>query len=181
MSGMFQAVSGLKKGYDKSEVDDFFEHARQAYEGVASEPLTHKDIHTCVFDVVRGGYNTDQVDAAMNRLENAFVSKERETVTAQYGPDGWSHWLNERAKTLYPRLTRPNGSRFSHPKGFGYNIDEVDALCANLVKFIDGKLRITASELREVTFSPAKRKNAYDEASVDAFMARAIEILLGVE
>ncbi len=181
MAGMFDTVSGMKKGYDVDEVDDFFQHAREVYEGVASEPLTHRDIHTCVFDVVRKGYDTDQVDAALNRLENAFVAREKQLILAQGGPEAWSATLNERAQTLYPRLGRPRGERFAHPKGNGYSIDEVDNLCANLVKFFDGKLRVTASELRSITFGAARGKNAYEEASVDAFMARAIEVLLGVE
>lgn len=182
MAAMFDTVGGLKKGYDKDEVDDFFDLAREVYEGVATEPLTHRDIHTCVFDVVRGGYNSDQVDAAMNRLENAFVAKEKQDVIAQGGPGLWAQTLNERAKSLYPRLARPSGARFSHPKsGAGYSVSNVDALCANLVKFFDGHIKITASELRAVTFEPAKGKNAYEENEVDAFMARAIEVLLGVE
>lgn len=182
MAGMFETVSGLKKGYDTVEVDEFFEHARQVYEGSATEPLTHRDIHTCVFDVSRGGYNTEQVDAALNRLENAFVGREKQLVTSQGGPQAWAAVLNERAKTLYPRLARPKGQRFSHPaKGAGYSVAEVDNLCANLVRFFDGKIKITASELRTVTFSSAKGRKAYDESSVDAFMARAIEVLLGVE
>lgn len=182
MAAMFETVSGFKKGYDTAEVDDFFEHARQVYEGSATEPLTHRDIHTCVFDVARGGYDTDQVDAALNRLENAFVGKEKQIVVAQGGPQAWAALLNDRAKALYPRLARPKGQRFSNPsKGVGYSAVEVDNLCANLVKFFDGKIKVTASELRTVTFGPAKGKKAYDEASVDAFMARAIEVLLGVE
>ncbi|WP_435299821.1 DivIVA domain-containing protein [Timonella sp. A28] len=179
---MFTRVSGLKKGYDPDEVDDFFEHARDYYEGRTDEPLTHRDIHTCVFDVMYRGYDTDQVDAALNRLENAFVAKERQEIVAQQGQDQWSNVLNERARTMYPRLTRPAGEKFSHPRrGYGYASDEVDALCANLVKFFDGKIKVTADDLRVITFKRAKGKNAYDEGSVDAFMARGIEVLLGVE
>jgi DivIVA domain-containing protein len=182
MAAMFDTVKGLKKGYDKDEVEDFFDHAREVYEGVATEPLTHRDIHTCVYDVVRGGYDSDQVDAAMNRLENAFVAKEKQDVIAQGGPGLWAQTLNERAKSLYPRLARPSGERFSYPdRGVGYAIEHVDALCANLVKFFDGNIKITASELRAVTFEAARGKNAYVEGEVDAFMARAIEVLLGVE
>lgn len=182
MAAMFETVSVMKKGYDKDEVDDFFDLAREAYEGKTDEYVTHRDIHTCVFDVVRGGYNTDQVDAAMNRLENAFVAREKQIAVAQGGLATWTGILNEKAKTLYPRLGRPRGERFAHPtKGVGYRAEDVDNLCANLVKFFDGQIKITASELRTVTFSDAKGKKAYDEASVDAFMSRAIEVLLGVE
>jgi len=181
MAAMFTKVKGMKKGYDADEVEDFFEHAREVYEGVSSEPLVHRDIHTAVFDVVRGGYDTDEVDAALNRLEDAFVAKERQTVVATQGQAAWANILNERARSMYPRLQRPHGEKFDHPRKFGYSIEHVDALCDNLVRFFDGQLRVTAAELRVVTFPQAKGKNAYDEASVDAFVARGVEILLGVE
>lgn len=182
MASMFTKVSGLRKGYDTDEVDDFFAHARMVYEGANVEPLVHRDIHTAVFDVVRGGYDTDEVDGALNRLEDAFVTKERQDTIAQQGQAAWSALLNERARSMYPRLKRPSGDKFSHPrKGYGYSIEHVDALCENLVRFFDGQLKVNASELRMVTFPRAKGKNAYEEAEVDAFVARGVEVLVGVE
>jgi len=44
VSGMFNSVPALRTGYDKDEVDEFFEHARQAYEGRTADRLTSADI-----------------------------------------------------------------------------------------------------------------------------------------
>ena len=69
MSSLFTTVSKTRNGYDPEEVDDFFEHARDVYEGRVSERLTSTEIQASVFDLVRGGYDTHEVDAALDRLE----------------------------------------------------------------------------------------------------------------
>lgn len=182
MATMFTQVTGLRRGYDRAEVDEFFEFARRVYEDQTDEVLSHRDIHTALFDLTRSGYVTAEVDAALDRLENAFVARNRQTVIGQQGPQGWSAFLNEQAKTLYPRLTRMPGERFAHPsKGRGYKSAEVDQMCRDLIDFFDGKKKITAAEIRSLTFTSARGKKAYEETSVDAFMARAIEVLLGVQ
>lgn len=182
MATMFTKVTGLRRGYDVSEVDEFFEFARQVYEDQTDEELSHRDIHTAVFGLTRAGYVTAEVDAALDRLENAFVARNRQVVMGQHGQQGWSAFLNRQAKTLYPRLTRAAGDRFSHPhKGRGYKASEVDQMCQDLIDFFDGKKKITAAQIRTLTFGSARGKNAYEETSVDAFMARAIEVLLGVQ
>ena len=40
---------------------------------------------------------------------------------------------------------------------------------------------ITAAEIRSATFRRARGRDGYAEGPVDAFFARAIEVLLGVE
>src|SRR4051794_8455154 len=120
MSTMFTQVTGLARGYNRAEVDEFFEFARQVYEDETDEELTHRDIHTALFDLGRAGYVTSEVDAALDRLENAFVARNRQLIIAEQGAAGWSAFLNTQAKTLYPRLTRRPGDRFRAPtKGHG--------------------------------------------------------------
>lgn len=182
MSQMFTSVTGLKRGYCHEEVNEYFEFARQVYQGETSEELSHRDIHTTVFDLKRGGYVTQEVDAAMDRLENAFVARNRQLYINEQGPEGWSAFLNEQAKTLYPRLTRKPGQRFRSPqRGHGYDKAEVDAMCTRLTAFFNGRDKVTAAQIRSITFSPARKNNAYEESSVDAFVARAVEVLLGVQ
>lgn len=74
---MFRTVGPLRSGYDPDQVDTFFAHARRAYEGDRSEPLTSTDVRRAAFDMVRGGYATASVDAALDRLERAFATRQR--------------------------------------------------------------------------------------------------------
>jgi DivIVA domain-containing protein len=77
VSSLFSSVSALRTGYDKDEVDEFFDHARQAYEGRTAEQVTSAHIRASTFELVRGGYNTHEVDAALDRLEAAFIARQR--------------------------------------------------------------------------------------------------------
>lgn len=181
MSQMFTVSTGLRRGYAQAEVNEFFEYARSVYESQIDDSLTQREIHTHVFGMERGGYVIGEVDAAMDRLENAFVAKHRQDVLNTRGPSGWSEELNNQAQTLYPRLSRKAGTRFAPPtKGKGYSADQVDAMCRRLVSFFNGKEQVTAAEIRAIRFDAARGKNAYEETSVDAFVARAVEVLLGV-
>jgi DivIVA domain-containing protein len=182
-STLFSTVSKMRTGYDPDEVDDFFDHARQAYEGRTPEPMSNADIAGSTFELVRGGYNTHEVDAALDRLEGAFIARQRAEFVNQHGQDAWMGALAERARTLYGRLGRRDGQKFAPAERGqqGYDMDDVDALCDRLVGYFDRQEPLTAAELRSATFSRAKGADAYAEAPVDRFLARAIEVLLGVE
>ncbi|CAM3595810.1 DivIVA domain-containing protein [Isoptericola cucumis] len=183
MSSLFSTVSALRNGYEKDEVDEFFDHARQAYEGRTPEPLTHADIQSATFELVRRGYDTHEVDQALDRLESAFIARQRAEYVAAHGQDAWMAALADRARTLYGRLGRPDGEKFAPAERGkqGYDVDDVDALCDRLVAYFDRQEPLTAAEVRSATFGRAKGADAYAEASVDRFLARATEVLLGVE
>lgn len=183
MSSLFSSVSALRTGYDKDEVDEFFDHARQAYEGRTAEQVTNADIQASTFELVRGGYNTHEVDAALDRLEAAFIARQRAEYVASHGQEAWMGALAERARTLYGRLGRPDGEKFAPAaRGqIGYDRDDVDALCDRLTAYFDRQEPLTSAEVRSATFGRAKGAEGYAEAPVDAFFARAIEVLLGVE
>ncbi|WP_298459606.1 DivIVA domain-containing protein [uncultured Cellulomonas sp.] len=181
--GMFRTVSRLHAGYDPAEVDTFFDHARQVYEGRVSDVLTGRDVRGTAFDLVRGGYVTGAVDAALDRLEAAFASRAREQYIAEHGQAAWMTQLADGARTLYGRLTRPGGERFA-PAGRGeaaYDRDDVDALCRRLVAYFDHGEQLSAQDIRSATFGRRRGAAGYAEAPVDAFLARAVEVLMGVE
>jgi DivIVA domain-containing protein len=182
-SSLFGTVSVLKTGYDKDEVDEFFDHARQAYEGRTAQPLSAAEIQAATFDLVRGGYDTHEVDAALDRLESAFVARQRSEFVNVHGQEAWMGALAERARTLYGRLGRPDGEKFAPAdRGQqGYDKDDVDALCDRLVGYFDRQEPLTSAEIRAATFGAARGADAYAEGPVDAFFARAVEVLLGVE
>lgn len=181
--GMFRTVSSVRRGYDPDEVDEFFSHARSVYEQGPAGGLSGKDVRRASFSMVRGGYVTAAVDAALDRLEAAFVARARADFVGQRGQDAWLAHLGEQARTLYGRLGRPDGDRFAPPDGRhpGYEPADVDELCHRLVAYFDTGAPLTAAEVRNATFRSRGGKNGYDEASVDAFFGRAVEVLLGVE
>ena len=184
MSGtMFATVRGFKRGYDRDEVDEYFAHARQQYEHAPADALSSTDVRRVGFDLVRGGYVTGAVDAALDRLEQAFLARTRAEFVGRNGQRAWMDRLGEQAGTLYGRLRRPDGDRFAQPhgRGQGYEPADVDALCHRLIAYFDNGAKLTAGEVRSATFRARRGKNAYDEDSVDAFLARAVDVLLGVE
>lgn len=183
MTEMFSRAGRMRSGYDAEQVEAFFEHARRVYEGDRTEPLTARDVRVMAFDLVRGGYDTQHVDAAMDRLERALMARERTDFVAVHGQQAWMDHLAGQARTLYGRLTRPDGDRFERARRGedGYDPEDVDALCHRLVDYFDHGQSLTSDELRAVTFRRRRGRRGYAEASVDAFCARAVEVLMGVE
>lgn len=184
MTDLFPRTSALRLGYHREQVGEFFSLARQAYERPASSDaeLTPLDVRRASFDLKHGGYSTAAVDTALDRLEIAFAKRARDAYVRQHGQDAWMQQLAVRAQVLYPRLRRPKGERFAHPSALsrGYAVPEVDKVMARLTAFFDRGEPLTAAQVRAVTFAQATGKRAYDEATVDAFLARSIDILLGV-
>jgi DivIVA domain-containing protein len=181
--GTFRTVSRLRSGYDPDEVDAFLDHARGVYEGGVEDTVTARDVRAAAFDLVRGGYVVGPVDAALDRLEAAFVARAREQYVARHGQDAWMAQLADAARTLYGRLNRPDGERFA-PAGRGepsYDRADVDALCRRLTAYFDQGTRITAQDVRQATFRRRHGAAGYAEAPVDAFCRRAVDVLLGVE
>lgn len=182
MAESFPRVGIFSEGYDPKAVDRFFEDARRAYEGgVPAEQFSAEQVRQATFLLKRRGYNIKAIDAALSRLEAAFVQRDRANHIAVNGEAAWYQMIADRATTLYPRLLRPQGERFDHPKDErGYRADEVDALLNRLEAFFNDQDSMTADDVRHAVFRPARGKKAYAEGPVDAYLGRAIEILLAV-
>lgn len=179
---MFAGAGGFGSGYDQEQVKEFFRRARAAYEGTSDEEMNSDDVRGAAFDLVRGGYRTSDVDASLDRLEAAFVKRERQLFINKYGQDVWMDQVADRATTLYPRLVRPTGERFSAPnRGRGYLKEDVDELLDRLTAYFDSGTPLTAAQIRQATFKDAKGSKAYAEGVVDAYLDRAVEVLLAVE
>ncbi len=183
MSEVFPKAIWPKKGYTQNEVDSFFERARAAYEGgMPAEQFSSPEVRAVRFSMVRGGYATEVVDGALDRLEAAFVKRDRADHVAVNGQQAWLDRVASRATTLYPRLLRPAGERFDHPaSGKGYDAEQVDQFLDRIASFFDDGEVLTADQIRGVTFKHARGTKAYEEGVVDAYLNRAIEILLSVE
>lgn len=184
MKGKFPCVKFFKKGYDPVGVDEFFDFAEQAYTGgLPAYEFSAEQVRRAMFKLVRGGYDPYTVDAALDRMEAGFIQRDRANHIAINGEAAWLSHVADRATTLYPRLSRPLGERFAHPEPgqAGYSAQHVDDFLGRLADFFDQNQPLTVSEIRSLTFPPAKEEKAYVEGAVDAYLARVIEILLSVE
>lgn len=181
MTTAFPKVGFFRRGYHPEWVDAFFEEARSAYEGgIPQEVFSYPQVGQAAFPLKIGGYDTRAVDAALNRLESAFVQRDRMDFISVNGETGWFAHVAEQATGLYPRLLRPAGQRFSHPDGRerGYKANEVDRLLDRLTAFFDEGTPLDVKEVRLALFSSAKENDAYREDQVDAYLNRVVEILL---
>ena len=183
MSETFPKAKFLQRGYDREEVDEFFDTARSAYEGgVSAEQFSFPQVQQAAFELVRRGYQTTEVDAALNRLESAFLQRDRADFITVNGENEWFTRTSERATDLYPRLLRPRGERFSHPEsGKGYDSEQVDDLLDRLTDYFDQQGDLDPRDIRNALFKATKRKKSYDEAQVDSFLRVATSVLMSVQ
>lgn len=181
MSDMFPRTRFLRPGYRPEQVDGYFATAREIYDGGETNEMDSEGVRTVAFDIVRRGYQPAAVDAALDRLETAFLHRRRADYVAEHGRSAWMEVAAQLATSLYPRLLRPAGERFAPAHRRGYAKTEVDALMERVSAYFDDGAELTAADVRSQTFHPAKGSHAYDEASVDRYLARVVEVLLSVE
>ena len=97
----FPRVSRTAKGYDVDEVDDFFAEARRSYQeggrGRSGHHLTAAEVRRVAFALKRGGYDVHEVDAALDRLEDAVAARERQQLIASGGDEALVSALTRRA------------------------------------------------------------------------------------
>ena len=177
----FQRVGRFGWGYAPDEVDEFLAKAKVAYSDSGVPDFTEQTVRNAGFSRVRHGYDPERVDAAMDRLEAAFIQRRLAKVVRERGESTWLNKTYEDAKSLYPRLLRATGARFTEASGWGYRKEDVDALMDRLMEYFDGKRSLSSSDLREVVFDQAKGNKAYDVAVVDVYIERAITVLVAVE
>lgn len=174
-------------GYHRKQVDQFMARARIAYEGGGD--LRSADIRHISFDAVQGGYQADQVDDVLDRLEDALARSERERRIEVEGEGAWLARVDASVEVLRARLDRPDGERFRRPassRDASYDRAEVDDLCHRLSARFERQPGSTGSEsenalvagdLRRVVFASGSGADGYDEAQVDAYLDAAIDVL----
>lgn len=171
-----------KLGYDIDEVEDFLEDARRAYHAQPGEStlVTAEAIRTQAFSMKRHGYAPTHVDAALERLEDAFATKEREAALRALGDEAFYTQARQTAQVILDRVVRPRGRRFRRVGIFtlGYRVREVDQLADRLSAYFQAGRPISIDELRSIAF-PAQR-GGYQEAQVDRVIDAAIEVMLAV-
>lgn len=173
-------------GYDVTEVESFLEKARAAYSGAAptratrSLPIDSEQIRRTAFTMAKGGYSTSHVDAALERLEDAFASRERERSLAGEGDAAWFAGARSAAEEIVARLDRPAGHRFDRV-GFvtqGYHPADVDRFVRRLTGYFGDGEALSIDDVRAVVFR-AKR-GGYREVQVDVLLDAVVDVMLAV-
>jgi DivIVA domain-containing protein len=169
-----------KQGYDVEQVDAFLQTARRAYDDDAAAPLTSADIRRTAFSMQKGGYSTTHVDAALERLEDAFAQRERETARQGAGDEAWFSDARSTAQVVLNRLDRPVGHRFSRVSvlTLGYNRQDVDRFANRLVKYFQDGRPMSVEEVRTVTFR--EQRGGYREVQVDMLLDSVTDVMLAV-
>jgi DivIVA domain-containing protein len=175
-------VRRSRLGYDIDEVEDFLEDARRAYQADRSEAavVTADTIRNQAFTMRKGAYNPADVDAALERLEDAFATRERDRAFAQVGDAAWYGQARTTAQAILDRAVRPRGRRFKRVGVFtaGYSVREVDALTDRVTQYFQSGRPLGVDEIRTIAFKA--QRGGYSEQQVDVVLDSTIRVMLAV-
>lgn len=192
-------VGKRKKGYDVHQVDAFLEQAHSLYEADGIQ-LHRSDIQDASFDIVKGGYAIPQVDAALERLEQAVTDKQTQYDIAQLGRVAWKAQTEAQFQELDRHAQRAEGQRFApaQPKTPSYDRKQVDRLIDRVLAKAEAELErisagssgrqgpeadptLTSQYVEDVSFTQRKGKHGYDERQVDYYLNACVNLLASLE
>jgi DivIVA domain-containing protein len=179
MASTFPRERNRRLGYDPQEVDRFIAIARAEFDRSGGS-LRSTDIRRTGFTMRRGGYATPAVDSALERLEDAFATRERDAAKRGGGERAFYASTRQLAKEIIGRLERPDGKRFSRV-GFsriGYSVADVDRFAREAQSFFEDGSNVPVERVRSIAFR-AKR-GGYSEAQVDLLIDGLVEAMLSV-
>lgn len=178
----FPRARRSQQGYDIEQVEDFLEDARRAYatDARAATAIDSSAIRRTSFTMQKGGYSPSHVDAALERLEEAFARREHERGIVEHGEEAWYGKVRERARTALETLHRPDGERFRRVSRIsrGYRLGEVDRFTARIADYLQDGPDMTAREVRTVQFDA--QFGGYEEDEVDALLDTVVSLMLAV-
>lgn len=183
VTSTFPLARSGKPGYDVGEVDAFLERARLAFsdESVDEAPLKSDDIRHTAFRVVRSrGYSVRRVDAALERLEEAFATREHDAALERHGSSVFDADARAAAQEIIDRLARPAGVKFRRVSFAtrGYHPADVDLFSTRIAAYVQTGQQLPVETVRSIAFRP--RFRGYDEVQVDAVLDAVIRIMLAV-
>jgi DivIVA domain-containing protein len=184
VSATFPRTRRSRRGYNVAEVEDFLEEARRAY-GAGTSGLVAVNaaaIRTIAFGFERGGYSTSHVDAALERLEDAFATREKEVAFAAPGGDAaWYTNARSTAQVILNRIDRKYGQRFARVGALsqGYHPREVDEFADRLAEYFQRGKPMSVDEVRTTVFRPTR--GGYNETQVDLLIDTVINVMLAVK
>jgi DivIVA domain-containing protein len=182
VSTTFPRTRKSRAGYDVDEVEDFLEEARRAYSADRSAPsiVSAESIRRTAFDMEKGGYSVVHVDAALERLEDAFAARERERAFAEVGDAAWYSRARQTAQSVLDRLDRPLGHRFKRTNflTLGYHPKDVDAFGDQLTSYFQDGKPMSVDDVRTVAFRT--KRGGYNESQVDLLLDAVVGVMLAV-
>jgi DivIVA domain-containing protein len=182
VSTNFPHAGKSRRGYNVEQVEEFLEDARRAYalDSSVTPLLSAKQIRTTSFAMQKGGYSTVHVDAALERLEDAFATRERERAVAQGGDQAWFTDARATAQQILDRLARPEGQRFDRVNFLsdGYRRKDVDAFSVRLIEYFQNGKPLSVDEVRSIAFR--SQKSGYREAQVDLLLDQVVAVVQAV-
>ena len=182
VSTTFPHTRKSRAGYNVDQVEDFLEEARRAYSADRSAPtiVTAESIRRTAFDMEKGGYSVVHVDAALERLEDAFAARERDRAFAEVGDQAWYGQARATAQQVLDRIDRPRGHRFKRNNALtlGYNPKDVDAFTDALTAYFQDGKPMSVDEVRTIAFRT--RRGGYNEVQVDLLLDAVIGVMLAV-
>lgn len=181
MSTTFPRSRKSERGYNIDQVEDFLEDARQAYSATDGPvAMSAQSIRHTAFNMQKGGYSPSHVDAALERLEDAFAARERERLLAQMGEEAWYGRARQTAQAVLDRLDRPLGRRFNRVSWLtlGYHPADVDSFCRRLTRYFQDGKPMSVEEVRTVAFRV--KRGGYSEVQVDLVLDAVIDAMLAV-
>jgi len=183
VTSTFPLARSGKPGYHVAEVDSFLERARAAYSLPPGHPdgLSSLEIRRIAFRVVRkNGYSARHVDAALERLDEAFAAREREQELALQGSESYYQGVRATAQEIINRLARGDGKRFRRVSIFtrGYRPADVDAFARLISAYFEQGRALPVETVRTIAFRSTYR--GYREAQVDLLLDSVVELMLAV-
>lgn len=182
MSNTFPRARRPKPGYNVEDVEEFLRLARAVYDGTAAagKTLTADDIRCTAFAMQKNGYSTSHVDAALERLEDAFAARERDQAAAKMGDVAWFNEARSSAQVILNRIARPHKHRFQRVSFLtvGYNVDDVDRFTTRLASYFEKGTPVTVDDVRTVVFRP--QRGGYREVQVDIVLDAVVDVMLAV-
>jgi DivIVA domain-containing protein len=182
VASTFPRVRKSKPGYSIDEVEDFLEDARAAYSNPRPDVtvISADSIRRTAFTMQKGGYSPTLVDAALERLEDAFAVRERERALAEVGDTEWYNKARRDAQVILDRLDRPPGQKFNRTGILtsGYNPKDVDAFADRLIEYFQHGKPLSVEQVRTVVFRSKNR--GYAEWQVDLLIDSVVDVMLAV-
>lgn len=177
MTAHFSKTSKKNFGYEPAEVDELISQARTVFAQVEAAITDEGFIRNAQFGLVKGGYEIALVDAALDRLDDAFGLQLARNTIRRSGHEAAREKLSQWRDTLLGRTERGKGKAFDSAGflGKGYDRKAVDVALGNIAAHLAGSATLTTAQLREVKFKPVS--GGYKESQVDAYLDKAVDFV----
>lgn len=177
MSNTFPTTAAKSLGYEPEQVDRVIAKAREQFADPNSKLVTSDALRGAEFDLVKGGYSISAVDAALDRLDDAFAAREAKALQSQLGDYGLNDYCSRIQEAVLGRCERPKSKRFSGTGVLlrGYSKKQVDALTERVYRHLTAKQPLELDDLRRAVFR--SKRGGYAENQVDAFIDKVVELL----